>query len=53
MLKLFKAGWILFGCQCWYQSSAEKKNAKSDSNDIISPCCYRHSCGVNSFYIWK
>jgi len=26
MLELFKAGWILIGCQCFYRSSAENKN---------------------------
>ncbi len=46
MLELFKARWILIGCECVYHSSAGKNViAASDSNNIVSLC--RYSFGVD------
>jgi len=46
MLKLVKVLWILIVCQCFYHSSAGKKNpSESDSNNIVPCHCY--SCGVD------
>jgi len=39
-LKLFKAGWILIGSQCFSGHQLEKIG--------IVPCHYYYSCGVNS-----
>lgn len=49
MLQLFKAEWILIGCQSFLSFISWKNGSESESNDLISLRRYHYSCAVNSF----
>lgn len=44
LLKLFKVGWILTGCQFHYRSSTRKRRFERNSNYIVPCSSYHDNC---------